>query len=249
MQEHINLFEKLKHEGFCVLPRAVDAGAIDWMRKRVVANLGIMGNTRPNPTSRHLAGFHRYPALEPLHQMMTSNGALIGTLTEVYKSADFVTIGLADITVNRSQPWHTDLLRGKYARFLSPEMCWGAQGGGCLKALLYLQNGKSLKVIPGSHLTQLPLSDDKFTIPTEDQRVQSVEVQVGDIVLMDIRLIHRGSTEEHLQAENLAADPKILVSTVFGAQGALLTHAMQIGNAHRMVEWDALHLTSDNLER
>jgi len=249
MQGYVNLFEQLEHEGYCVLPRALEASAVDTMRKRVVANLGIMGNTRPNSASRHLAGFHRYPTLEPLHQMMTSNGDLIDALTEVYKPANFITIGLADITVNRSQPWHTDLLRGKYARFLSPEMCWGEQGGGCLKALLYLQNGKSLKVVPGSHLTQLPLSDDKFTIPTENQTVQSVEVQVGDIVLMDIRLIHRGSTEEDMQAENLAIDPKILVSIVFGAQGAPLTHAMQVGNAHRMVEWDALHLTSGSLVR
>ena len=64
---------------------------------------------------------------------------LVPALAGVYGPEEPVTIGLSDITVNRSQPWHTDLLRGAYARFLTPDMCWGDASRPCIKALLYLR--------------------------------------------------------------------------------------------------------------
>lgn len=239
----MSLSESLNNRGYVVLRGAVDAEAVAGMRAVVGENLHRMGNTRPNPASRHIAGFHRVPALEPLHHAITSNPVLNEALAEVYAPGDFITIGLSDITVNRSQPWHTDLLRGKYASFLTPEMCWGDTGPGCLKALLYLQDGKSLKIRPGSHRRRLSLADDRDTVPSDARDVVPVEVKVGDIVLMDIRLVHRGSTEEEMLGTDLVEAPKILISTVYGAQGAALTQAMQVGNMHRMIDWEAAHLT------
>ena len=121
-------------------------------------------------------------------------------------------------------------------------MCWGPEGGRCLKALVYLQDRTSLKVLPGSHLRPVPLSDDVACIPDDKQDVLLVDVRVGDVVLTDIRLVHRGATEEETLASGVDQEPKILLSTVFGALGAPLTSAMQLGNAHRMVDWDASHL-------
>ena len=233
--------DKLQSHGFAVLPFAVDAPTVAEMRDLVCANLGRMANTRPNPASRHIAGFHRLPVLEPLHSKLTENPALNCALSEFYANRDYVTIGLSDITVNRSQPWHTDLLRGAYARYLTPEMCWGHGAVGCLKALLYLQDGKSLRVIPGSHLQPVSLADDSGVVPTDPKEVTEVAVQVGDIVLMDIRLVHRGSTEAEMAQADLVDAPKILLSTVFGEKDAPLTLAMEYGNAQRMRDWDAAH--------
>ncbi len=236
---------KLRDMGFSVLRGAVDATEVAAMRKIVGDNLHRMANTRPNPASRHIAGFHRVPALEPLHHAITSNGRLNEALTAAYAPHDFITIGLSDITVNRSQPWHTDLLRGKYARYLTPEICWDGSMTGCLKALLYLQDGKSLKVVPGSHRRPVSLADDHAAIPQKPGDVLPVEVKVGDIVLMDIRLVHRGSTEEEMLGTELVDAPKILVSTVYGAQGVELTRAMQLGNMQRMIDWETTHLSGN----
>jgi hypothetical protein len=55
---------------------------------------------------------------------------------------------------------------------------------------------------------------------------------------MDIRALHRGSTDEEMRGLELADTPKILFSTVFGPIASAFTQAMQVGNAHRMAEWD-----------
>ena len=107
---------------------------------------------------------------------------------------------------------------------------------------MYLQRSRSLKVVPGSHRRPVPLDSDAKVVPAEAGAVQQVEVDDGDIVLMDIRLVHRGSTEEEMAQTDLAAAAKILVSTVYGGLGTPLARAMQLGNAQRMMDWDARHL-------
>jgi len=201
-----------------------------------------MGITRPNADSRHSAGFHRFPELEPLHQALETNVVIQAALANFYLPHETVAIGLCDITINRSQDWHTDLLRGKYARFLSPGICWSAKTTSCVKALLYLQDSRSLKVVPGSHLRPVSLVNDGACIPARNANVTSVAVKSGDIVLMDIRTVHRGSTEAEMAKVAAGDAPRILVSTVFGARGAELTRAMQTGNTHRLRDWDARHL-------
>jgi hypothetical protein len=63
---------------------------------------------------------------------------------------------------------------------------------------------------------------------------------------MDIRTIHRGSTEAEMATKGLGADAKILISTVFGDRSSKLAQAMQKGNAERMIDWDVKngHATS-----
>ena len=105
----------------------------------------------PNPSSGHLAGFHRYPELEHLHALVSSNPLVLDILRTATGCSQIRSIGLSDITVNRSQQWHVDLLRGRYQAHLQPETCWGSDGGGVYKILLYLQPGATLKVVPGAH--------------------------------------------------------------------------------------------------
>jgi hypothetical protein len=71
--------------------------------------------------------------------------------------------------------------------------------------------------------------------------VRSIDVGAGDVILMDIRLPHRGSSEAELQSGEFLAAPKILISTVLGADRKPLTSAMEIGNSERLAHWDELH--------
>lgn len=227
--------------GFCVVPRVFDVPAIDRMRGTILANAGIMSNTRPTETARHLAGFHRFPDLEAIHTALSTDPRLRGVLDRVYRGGQMIALGLSDITINRSQPWHTDLLRGAYAKHLTPEICWDTAEPPCLKALAYLQDGTSLHIATGSHRVPIALSDDRSAVPAADAAIESIAAKAGDVILMDIRTIHRGSTEAEMAGKSLGADAKILVSTVFGDRYSRLTRAMQTGNAERTVDWDVRH--------
>jgi len=201
-----------------------------------------MGRTREAEHSRHLAGFHRFPALATVHSEIASNRAIYHTLSDYYEGRAYYAIGLSDITVNRSQQWHTDLLRGKYSEFLKDGSPWVETRGSCIKALVYLQAGNSLRVLPRFHLSPTPLDDPMLDSIARTEDVTELKVEAGDVVMMDIRTIHRGATEEEMSEPKLAHSPKILVSTVFGLITSAFTQAMQLGNAQRMVDWDRRYL-------
>ena len=59
--------------GYCFVPNAFDQPEIVQMRKNVLDNLHFMSNTRPTKTAYHIAGFHRFPELEPLHRKISGN--------------------------------------------------------------------------------------------------------------------------------------------------------------------------------
>jgi hypothetical protein len=236
-----NIAEELAAKGFAVLKNAFSAEKISEMRACILSNCGFFKNTRPNPSAGHLAGFHRYPGLESLHTLLTGNDEIASVLKSATQGASIRSIGLSDITINRSQEWHVDLLRGKYRSHLSQSMCWGPEGGGVYKALLYLQPGKSLKVVPGGHLVEIDLDSDRRSEPAAGTEVENIELASGDVILMDIRLPHRGSTESELENKNYIASPKILVSTVMGADSKPMTRAMEMGNFERLMDWDLRH--------
>lgn len=231
----------LKQDGFVVLPNVFSHEQIAFARKTILDNIHLLKNTRPTVSSRHLAGFHRHPALEILHCMLATNSEIRGFINDALGGMDSVTIGLSDITINRSQEWHCDLLRGEFSSYLNEEVCWGPRGGGVYKALLYLQEGKSLATVPGSHVRKTSLDNDQCVIPTDPDSISHVAVNPGDVVIIDLRLIHRGSTEAEMQPLTLADDAKILISTVFGGTDCPLTNAMEVGNFHRLMAWIAKH--------
>ena len=231
--------------GFVML-EGLGATEVEAARESVLANAHLLKNTRPNPSAGHLAGFHRYPEVEPLHRLVSSNRAVLDILQVATGSPLLRSIGLSDITVNRSQEWHVDLLRGRYQRHLTPDICWGPDGGGVYKVLLYLQPGLSLRVVPGAHKRPVALDDDRKSAPRDPADPVAVEVKAGGIVVMDIRLPHRGSSEAELSNTEFALNPKILLSTVLGADEKPLTRAMERGNFERLQDWDAAHRDCDS---
>lgn len=234
---------EIRRQGVAVLPAVFTPAEVDEYRRTVVRHLGIMPRTRRIEHSRHLAGFHRYKTLLPLHEAISAKAQVRGFLHDYYDGHAFQAIGVSDITVNRSQPWHTDLLRGTYRGFLSDGSPWRTDHS-CIKALVYLQPGTSLRFVPGSHATASPLDDDELDELARGGIPVTAQVEPGDVVMMDIRTLHRGSTDADLADPRLAREPRILVSTVFGRSGSTFTQAMSEGNAQRQADWDRMHLAS-----
>lgn len=237
-----NPYDSLANDGAAVFRGVFCQEQIAWARQVVQQHIGFMPNTRPFPGSRHMAGFHRFPSLEPLHSMMTGNPA-VREIMERLCGERARTIGLSDITVNRSQQWHKDLLRGRFEAHLGAAGLCADWHGTVFKLIVYLQDSASLKIVPGSHRQDIDLSSDDHAIPREHACVVPVPVLAGDVVVIDICTTHRGSPDQAFSDLRASGgDPKILISTVFGRHGAPLTDRMEIGNAERLNDWTARHL-------
>ena len=236
----INIRE-LRQHGVTVLRGIFDKAAVAQARQLVLDNRDLLKNTRPSPSAGHLAGFHRFPTLEPLHTMLTGNNVILDFLRFLLKGMSVRSIGLSDITINRSQNWHKDLLRGQFKTHLNGSFTWEVDGGGMYKVLFYLQDGASLKVIRGSHIKPILLDNDRYSEPDEDADVAAVMVHAGDVVILDIRSSHRGADESSYASGQWDDDPRILISTALGGVDCKLTRAMEKGNFHRLMEWMDLH--------
>lgn len=231
---------ELRDVGAAVVPGVFSEAQIEAARERVLGHRDLLRNTRPTPSAGHLAGFHRYPDLEPLHAMLTGH-PVIRDAMESLCGPGVRTIGLSDITVNRSQQWHKDLLRGDFQELLGHDRPCEAWHGHVFKVIVYLQDSRSLQVVPGSHREDICLDSDEYAIPGGDVPLRNLEARSGDIVLIDICTTHRGSTESAFATEDAERHPKILVSTVFGRADSPLTRRMELGNLHRQAAWMKRH--------
>jgi len=229
---------RVRHEGVAVLPGVFSPAAISEARRLVLQHRHLLKNTRPTPSAGHLAGFHRYVPLEPLHLMLTGNPVVQGCMRELCGEG-FRTLGLSDITVNRSQQWHKDLLRGEFEHFLDTDEPCRQFHGTVFKVILYLQDSSSLKYLPGSQRQDIPLGSDADAIPEAGRRVETVTARAGDAVIIDICTTHRGSEESAFDSEETERSPKMLISTVFGAADSKLTDRMERGNTERLMAWMA----------
>lgn len=223
--------------GVGVLPAAFDAASIDRARERVLAHTDLMKRTRPTPSARHLAGFERFPALEPLHAEIVANAVVTDALHELL-GPSLRTIGLSDITIDRSQQWHKDLLRGDYRAFLGSDEPCAQHHGEAYKVIWYLQGSRSLQVVPGSHRHDIDLSGDEHAIPGPDVPVASIPVEAGDAVIIDLCTTHRGADEATYLGRAADAPARILVSTVFTAVDSAFADRLAAGNAARLADWD-----------
>ena len=235
-----NLVGQISDTGVAIIENVFNQVDIDRARNTVLANLSLMKNTRQSPSSRHLAGFHRFPALEPLHVLMTANASILEALEQLL-GPDFRTIGLSDITVNRSQQWHKDLLRGEFRHLLETQTDCSVFAGKLFKVIVYLQDSSSLRFVPGSHRVHVSLHSDEAAIPSPDMTVERVNVRSGDVVIIDLCTTHRGSDDKAFESHCPPEDAKVLISTVFGGGDCRYTNQMEAGNAVRMADWMSRH--------
>lgn len=226
----------LEHLGFVKLQGIFSSQQVANARALVAANADLLYQTRSTPNSLHLAGFHRYPELEPLHELLTQNYRITKLLAEA-AGGRVRTIGLSDITIDRSQEWHKDLLRGRFSGHLSSNFPCHDHNGTAYKVILYLQDSSTLKISKGSHKIDVNLDSDTFAIPEDPSTIHQVSTKIGDVVIIDICLSHRGSEESAVLQPREWNDKRILISTVFGRDGATLTNQMELGNAFRLDDW------------
>ena len=238
---HRSLVETLIQDGVVVCPDIFPAQEIPEIREIILSNMALLKNTRPTKSSRHLAGFHQYPDLEGLHAKLTGNERVKAFLESVFGHTKYRSIGLSDITINRSQPWHTDLLRGEYAAFIEDRIEWAAETVGVYKVLLYLQDGSSLRVAKGSHRQSRSLENDHSAEPAEGSEIVQIAVKAGDVVMLDIRSAHRGADEADYISGARDADPAMLVSTVMADVDGALTEPLELGNLRRLSDWRKRH--------
>lgn len=227
--------DDVRSTGVEVVPGAFDRATVDDARRLALAHTALMKRTRPTPSARHLAGFHRFPALEPLHGSITANRVVTSRLHALL-GTQLRTIGLSDITIDRSQPWHKDLLRGAYRDFLEPGVCTNHHGK-AFKVIMYLQDSSSLEVVPGSHRREIDLDSDDHAIPGPDDPVLTVPVRRGDAVIIDLCTTHRGADEAAYLGRPPDAPPRILVSTVFTRAECDFADRLEAGNAARLADW------------
>ncbi|KAI9022375.1 hypothetical protein DFJ74DRAFT_706366 [Hyaloraphidium curvatum] len=227
------LADRVRRDGFAVLPAALTPADVAAARATVLAHRHLLRNTRPTPSAGHLAGFHRFPELEPLHTLLTSCPGVRECIARLCPGGAR-TIEMSDITVDRSQAWHKDLLRGPFRTLLGCTDPCARWHSSAFKVLLYLQPSSSLVVVPGSHERDVDLSDDEAAVPHPDEEVVRVAVQPGDVVVLDVCCTHRGSDEDAFRP---GGEPKVLVSTVFGASGSTLADRLELGNAVRLAWW------------
>jgi hypothetical protein len=107
-----------------------------------------------------------------------------------------------DIGVNRIVGWHKDKLNGEYAKYETIPI-WSTTEKGekheIYKVLIYLQDQEELCVVPESHRN--PHIDVKGVV--------QVKTELGDIIIFDQRISHRGA-EKHMNQD------RILVSYGYG---------------------------------
>jgi hypothetical protein len=228
--------DDVRSTGAGVIPDAFDAATVADARRTVLAHTDLMKRTRPTPTARHLAGFHRFPVLEPLHTAITGNRAVTDALDDLL-GAPLRTIGLSDITIDRSQQWHKDLLRGEYRHHLGPEDPCATHHGKAFKVIMYLQDSSSLQVVPGSHRQDIDLVDDEHAIPGPGVPVTTVPVRAGDAVIIDLCTTHRGADEATYLHQAPGTPARILVSTVFTRAECDFADRLEAGNAARLADW------------
>jgi hypothetical protein len=222
--------------GVGVLRHVLDPTAVAEARRLVLEHRRLLRNTRPTASAGHLAGFHRYPALEPLHAMLAEHPVVSECIADLCGPGARA-IGMTDITVNRSQPWHKDLLRGRFREHLGVDDPCARWHGTVFKLLAYLQPGSSLAVVDGSHRRDVDLSTDDHALPGPGDEVRNVRVEAGDVVVLDICTTHRGSEESDFANPDAEVNPKILISTVYGAAHSELATRMELGNAARLADW------------
>lgn len=244
MSEHDEIIS-LENNGYCILKNIFNSTELENYRKNIFNHLDLFPNTRPSPNSRHLAGFHRYTELVTIHSEILSNNKIkkVFSLIPGTGNGKWISIGLTDITINRSQQWHTDLLRGKYKSYINNDNFESINEGGVYKILLYLQEGKNLKVVPKSHKIFSPLNDNSSERFASKNDVKTLEIGQGDVIIMDIRLQHKGASEDEMMKKELNDNGKILISTVIGESSKKLTHQMMLGNSYRQIDWDEKYLS------
>jgi ectoine hydroxylase-related dioxygenase (phytanoyl-CoA dioxygenase family) len=182
--------------------------------KKNMLNLGNNSGSKPDflndPNFKDLTYLLR---LNDIHKIMHS----------IFKSP-FHLCFHNDIGLNRIVDWHKDTLNNQY-KIYQIHNVWTEINGEkhqIYKFLIYLQehitNNNGLQVIEGSHLNQ--------NIIIDDNNKKFIKNNLGDIIIFDQRITHRGQYNNHTNYD------RILISLGFGKNN-IFTKEFEIGTIKR----------------
>lgn len=163
--------------------------------------------------------------------MLKETSKLLEVLDSIFETKNYRYCSHNDIGINRVMGWHKDKLNDKYTIYELQNIWkpYKEEVHEIYKVLIYLQNTQnelSPKLISKSH-KNIGFND----ITNDDKNVLTPELNMGDVLIIDTRLTHKGLDKE---PEN---DVRILVSFAFGKNN-IFTDNFQTGTIVRQNKHD-----------
>jgi ectoine hydroxylase-related dioxygenase (phytanoyl-CoA dioxygenase family) len=199
----MSLRNKIQDDGYVILKNVFSRDELMNCKKEInnyiktnktVKNAG--GITIPNFIN--MEGFKQTTALK-------DNEKIKIALKEIFNGSNYRFCSHNDIGINRVVGWHKDKLNGEYAKYETVNIWTDHEGHNheIVKVLIYLEshnnNNDGLAVVPKSHLNPI----------IEDQGYIQLTPELGDVIIFDQRITHRGMVHQ-------VPNPRILVSFGFG---------------------------------
>jgi ectoine hydroxylase-related dioxygenase (phytanoyl-CoA dioxygenase family) len=185
-----DIAKAIRIEGYYVLKNAVSLEDIQ-VARQAIDGWRVQGNDGfCNSGGISIPGFVAIPELAPV-AALKDNVIVRAALAEVLTS-DYRFCAHNDIGIGRTVGWHKDKLNGAYAKYQATNI-WKPTANGdrheIVKVLFYLQDqhdaATSLHVVPGSHTTP-GIAEDGSVM---------VQLDVGDALIFDQRITHRGARQ------------------------------------------------------
>lgn len=221
--------EKLKNDGYFILKNVFSYDEIKHYRG-VILNYIKKNGTIRNSGGITIPDFIKHTELDDISQLK-HNEKINEELNDLF-DGDYRFCSHNDIGINRIVSWHKDKLNGHFAKYETQDI-WGEYNGEkheIVKVLLYLQdhsnNNDGLKIVPGSHLNK----------QIEINNVVQLYPDVGDVIIFDQRITHRGMDHQ-------VSDPRILVSFGFGKNN-IFTDNFEKGTVMRQNDQNNMSLNN-----
>jgi len=224
--------KSLKVKGYQKLPALLNEAEASSLRALVLAkrpNLRwLNGNILPDVLTQY-----EYKSVRELCELPMRKPALHAVLRDAFRGRAYAELGFCDIQVNTSVAWHRDVLHGQLARFQTHDLWtkYRKDTYSMFRLIMYLQDHRNdssaLAVSPGTHLLrgQSTNPGSKQDVPFNGAKF--VHPALGDAVLIDMRLMHRG---RHKPAP---WGTRVVVQLTFGAQNSSFTRDWARGDTIR----------------
>ena len=226
--------EKLNEKGYIIVKNFYNINEINKMRQIILYNMKIKKNML-------ITGQNSGSKPDFLRDKDYSNLVSLLNLNEMHKlmasifQAPFHLCYHNDIGLNRVVDWHKDTLNNQYKVYQKTNIwqTYENEKHEIYKFLVYLQHhnkdNSGLHLIEGSH--------KEPTINIDNSRYKYIgkELNIGDVVIFDQRITHRGKYAEHNNRNYNNNYDRILISIGFGKNN-IFTKEFEEGTIRRQNE-------------
>lgn len=195
----MSLKNKIEKVGYIVLKNVFSSDELNECKKEIMEYVRS-GKGLKNAGGVSIPDFVGCDIL-PKTCKLKDNEKIQEALKDIFNGDNYRFCKHNDVGVNRICGWHKDKLNGDVSKYQTIDI-WSTHNGEkheIVKVLIYLQDTKTLKVVPKSHLVR-KINGKEHVI---------VDVKVGDVVIFDQRITHRGMEKQD-------KNDRILVSFGFG---------------------------------